>query len=230
MLNQPRKIFKTHTRINNGLIGTLEKRSLQWLARRMPGWVTPDILTGVGLFATVLIFYSYWFSNFHPGYLWLASFGFLLNWFGDSLDGTLARHRQIERPRFGFYIDHTVDAMGQILIIFGLGISPYVTFRIALLAVIGYLLLSVHVYIRTYVRGVFQISYCQIGPTEVRAIFVLLNIVMFFLETPRIELWTISFTLYDILLLAGTGIMMLFFLIYSINDLIKLYRSDTKQE
>jgi phosphatidylglycerophosphate synthase len=192
----------------------------------MPGWVTPDILTGIGLIATIIIFCGYWLSNVCPGFLWLASFGFLLNWFGDSLDGTLARYRKIERPKFGFYIDHTVDAIGQIFIVVGLGISPYVTFDIALLAVIGYLLLSVHVYIRTYVMGVFRISYYKIGPTEVRVILVLFNTTMFFAGIPKVEILSTLFTLYDILILAATGVMFVLFLVYSVKSAIQLSKSD----
>jgi phosphatidylglycerophosphate synthase len=226
MTNQNDKKIRSHVRINDSLLGKLEKRTLQWLASKMPGWVTPDILTGIGLIATIIIFCGYWLSNVCPGFLWLASFGFLLNWFGDSLDGTLARYRKIERPKFGFYIDHTVDAIGQIFIVVGLGISPYVTFDIALLAVIGYLLLSVHVYIRTYVMGVFRISYYKIGPTEVRVILVLFNTTMFFAGIPKVEILSTLFTLYDILILAATGVMFVLFLVYSVKSAIQLSKSD----
>jgi len=226
MAKQNDKIFRSHVRINDSLLGNLERRTLQWFAGKMPGWVTPDILTGIGLIATIIIFCGYWLSNVCPGFLWLASFGFLLNWFGDSLDGTLARYRKIERPKFGFYIDHTVDAIGQIFIIIGLGISPYVTFNVALLAVIGYLLLSVHVYIRTYVMGVFRISYYKMGPTEVRVILVLLNTAMFFAGIPKVEMLSMSFTLYDILMLAATGVMFVLFLVYSVKGAIQLSKSD----
>ncbi|HCK99270.1 MAG TPA: CDP-alcohol phosphatidyltransferase [Candidatus Marinimicrobia bacterium] len=226
MTNQNDKIFRSHVRINDSLLGNLERRALQWFAGKMPGWVTPDILTGIGLIATVIIFCGYWLSNVYPGFLWLANFGFLLNWFGDSLDGTLARYRKIERPKFGFYIDHTVDAIGQIFIIIGLGISPYVTFDVALLAIIGYLLLSVHVYIRTYVMEVFRISYYKMGPTEVRVILVLFNTTMFFAGIPKVEMLSILFTLYDILILAATGVMFVLFLVYSVKGAIQLSKSD----
>lgn len=230
MTNQNGKVFRSHVRINNSLLGTLEKQALQWLARKMPRWVSPDMLTGIGLFATIMIFCGYWLSNYHPGFLWLASFGFLLNWFGDSLDGTLARYRKIERPQFGFYIDHTIDAIGQIFIIFGLGMSPYVTLNVALLAVIGYLLLSIHVYIRTYVMGVFRISYYKIGPTELRVILVLFNTAMFFFGIPKVNLYSISFTMYDILTMVATGIVFLLFIVFSIQGAIQLLKSDRPQK
>src|SRR5690554_1739776 len=100
---------RNHTRINQTILGPLEKPALQWMAARLPVWVTPDTLTGIGIFASVLIFISFVLTNIHPGFLWLASFGVVLNWFGDSLDGTLARYRKIERPQYGFFVDHAVD-------------------------------------------------------------------------------------------------------------------------
>jgi len=226
MTNQEDKIFKPHIRINDTILGGLERQALQWLVKKMPRWMMPDMLTGIGLFATVVIFFGYWLSNFYPGFLWLASFGFFLNWFGDSLDGTLARYRKIERPRFGFYIDHMVDAIGQILIIFGLGISPYITLNVALLAVIGYLLLSIHVYIHTYVMGVFRISYYKMGPTEVRGILVLFNTAIFFFGIPEVNLFSISLTLYDILMMIATGIEFVLFVVLSIQGAIQLLKSD----
>ena len=124
--------------------------------------------------------------------------GFLINWYGDSLDGTLARYRKIQRPKYGFFIDHTVDAFNEALVVLGLGLSVYVTFDVAALALIGYLMLSVYVYVRTFVDGVFQISYGKLGPTEVRVIIVALNTAMFFLGVRRITLPFGQFTLYDI--------------------------------
>ncbi len=226
MLNKQNKITRTHIRINNSLIGNLEKRSLQYLARKMPLWVSPDILTGIGLFATIIILCGYWLSNFYPGFLWLVNFGFILNWLGDSLDGTLARYRHIERPLFGFYIDHSVDAIGQVLIILGLGMSPYITFNVALLALVAYLLLSIHVYIRTYVIGVFRISFYKMGPTEVRILLILLNTVMFFMGIPKVDLLSISFTLYDILILIATGILFILYPICFIQVAVQLSKSD----
>ncbi len=163
----------------------------------MPAWVSPDTLTVTGFLATVIIFVSYILTAIHPAFLWLASFGFILNWFGDSLDGTLARHRHIERPRYGFFIDHTVDAMSEVLIFLGIGLSPYVDFKYACLALIGYLLLSIAVYITTYVKGVFRISFIKLGPTEMRALAVVANTVVFFAGNPQIKLPFGTFTLYD---------------------------------
>ena len=169
-----------HKRENKILLGFLERPALRWLAAHMPAWVTPDILTYIGIGASVLIFVSYILTNTNPHFLWLANLGFVLNWFGDSLDGTLARYRKIERPRYGFLIDHWVDAISVVLIFLGLGLSPYVNFNVASVAVISYLLVSIMVYLITFVTGVFTITSAYIGPTEFRLIAIILNITMFF--------------------------------------------------
>ncbi len=120
-----------------------------------------------------------------------------LNWFGDSLDGTLARVRHTERPVYGFYVDHATDAFVEIMIFLGIGLSPFVRFEFACLALIGYLLLSVLVYVRTCVRGEFAISYGKLGPTEVRIIAILANTVVFFIGNPQLKLFNMTQTIYD---------------------------------
>jgi len=165
----------------------------------MPAWVNPDILTGVGILGSVVTFLSYWLTNTNANFLWLASLGLVINWFGDSLDGTLARYRKIERPKYGFFVDHTVDAMSTVLVVFGLGLSPYVKFEIACLALVSYLLMSVLVYIRTYVDGVFKISYGKFGPTEVRLIVIIANTVIYFVGNPVITLRFGAISIYDLI-------------------------------
>lgn len=179
---------KSHQRVNEILLGPLERPALQWLAANIPSWMTPDVLTIIGILGSLLIFASYWMTNINAGFLWVASLGLVINWFGDSLDGTVARYRRIERPKYGFFVDHTVDAFSQLVIVIGLGLSPYVTFEVACLALIGYLLMSVLVYVRTYVDGVFQISYGKLGPTEVRAILIMINVWFFFFGNPTARL------------------------------------------
>ncbi len=179
---------ENHKRENDILLGFLERPALAWLAKHMPPWVTPDTLTFLGIGASVLIFVSYALTNISPHFLWLASFGFILNWLGDSLDGTLARYRKIERPRFGFLIDHWVDAISAVLIFVGLGLSPYVDLTVACFGVIAYLLLSVMVYLITYVTGVFTITSAKLGPTEIRVMAVILNTAIFFIGNPTFAL------------------------------------------
>jgi phosphatidylglycerophosphate synthase len=197
--------LKPHERVNDILLGPLERPALQWMAERMPRWVTPDVLTSIGVVGSLMTFAGYWASSAAAGFLWLASFGLVVNWFGDSLDGTLARYRKIERPKFGFFIDHTVDAISETLIVFGLGLSPYVTFEVAAVALIGYLLMSVLVYVRTYVTGEFRISYGRFGPTEVRLIIIIFNAVLFFVGVREVTLWFGDVSIYDFAI-GGLGV------------------------
>lgn len=201
--------IKNHRRINDIFLAPLERPALQWLAARMPPWITPDNLTTVGVIGSLITFAAYCLTNLHPGFLWLASLGFVINWVGDSLDGTLARYRKIERPLYGFFIDHTVDVVDEALVFLGLGLSPYVRFDFACLALIGYLMLSVLVYIRTCVKGEFTISYGGLGPTEARLIAITANTIIFFAGNPVLSIFSWQFSLYDwialgiTLLLAG---------------------------
>lgn len=201
---------QNHTRVLNSILGSAEKKVLLWLAARMPSWVVPDTLTLLGLFASVLIFLGYAMTYYDKRFLWLASFGFILNWFGDSLDGTLARVRKIERPRYGFFVDHIIDSVAEVMIFIGLGISPFVRFDLALMALIVYMLLSIFVYLGTYVNGVFRISYAGLGPTETRILAIVANTIVFFTDNPMVALPFATVTLYDVLvgliILLGLGI------------------------
>jgi phosphatidylglycerophosphate synthase len=205
--------IKKHQRINDILLGPLERPALQWLAAHQPSWATPDLMTGVGVFGTLVTFVGYALSGQERGWLWLASLGFVINWYGDSLDGTLARYRHIERPRYGYFIDHVTDAVCQVLMFIGLGLTPYVSFNVALVALVGYLMMSVLVYVLTYVVGEYRLSYGKLGPTEVRVIAILLNTAMFYLGNRSI-LFTlplvgqVSVGIYD--LLVGTVAFLLF--------------------
>ncbi len=220
-----------HRRINNILLGPLERPALKWLAARMPAWVTPDICTLIGLVGSFIVAVSYVLSFYDRNHLWLASFGFLVNWFGDSLDGTLARHRRIERPVYGFFVDHTMDAVSATVIFLGLGMTPYVSFNIACLALIAYLLLSVLVFLRTSVVGEFKISYSMLGPTEIRVMAVLLNTVMYFggVRPDFLALGTmnqITFTPYDVIIAAIVLLLLFFFFRTAIQEIIRLARAN----
>lgn len=196
------KDIHEHKRINDILLGPLERPALRWLAKNMPGWVTPDLLTAVGFVGSLIALAGYGLSSYDPLFLWLASVGFIINWFGDSLDGTLARYRHIERPIYGFYIDHSMDIVTEALFFIGLGISPYVRFDVALLALIGYFMISNLVYIQTCVMGEFRISYAGLGPTEVRVLAIAANTAIFFGGNPQIKILGISNTVFDWLVIA----------------------------
>lgn len=217
---------QSHTRVINSILGNTEKKVLLWLAPRMPAWVVPDTLTFLGLFASVLIFLGYALTVYDKRFLWLASFGFILNWFGDSLDGTLARVRKIERPRYGFFVDHIIDSVAEVLIFIGLGISPFVRFDLACLALIVYMLMSVFVYLGTYVNGVFRISYAGLGPTETRVLAILANTLIFFTNNPMVYLPFATVTLYDVFV---TLIIILGVVLFSINS-ISMARDLSKED
>lgn len=221
---------KDAKRINDILLGPIERPLLAWLARKMPPWINPDHLTFLGFLATVLIFVSYILTTHNKAFLWLASLGFIINWFGDSLDGTLARYRKIERPIYGFFIDHTVDALGEFLVFLGIGLSPYVDFRIACLALIGYLLLSILVYITTYVKGVFRISFLKLGPTEMRVIAILANTFVFFAGNPKVTFSFGVFTFYDVLLFIIFLLMTGAFVYLTLEQAIVLSRADVERQ
>lgn len=205
--------IRTHQRVLDTFTGPVERPVLRWLAAHMPAWMTPDILTAIGVIGGMVILLGYWLTGVDRNFLWLVNLGFVINWFGDSLDGTLARYRRIERPVYGFYIDHAVDAYVEIMIFLGLGLSPYVRFDLAALALIGYLLLSVLVYVRTCVKGEFVISYGKLGPTEVRLLAVTANILVYWIGNPTWQMFSLTLTVYDwlvaviILLLFGIAIL-----------------------
>ncbi|WP_066967185.1 CDP-alcohol phosphatidyltransferase family protein [Rhizorhabdus dicambivorans] len=168
-------------RIQQNMLASAERSLLTWLCRRMPGWVTPDLLTLVGMVGAAAIFVGYVASILHPSWLWLAIAGYLVHWFGDSMDGSLARHRHIERPSYGYFLDHSCDSVSTMLILGGIGASPYVRLDIALLAVAGYLLLSIHAYLSAKVCGDFKLSYLAAGPTELRLMLIGLTLAMLML-------------------------------------------------
>lgn len=169
------------TRVQESVLAGGERKLLAWLCQRLPAWATPDQLTALGLGSALLIFAAFALSARDPVWLWLVVLGLFLNWFGDSLDGSLARFRKIERPAFGYFIDHSCDGLAALLVFSGMGLSPYVRLDVGLLAAAGYLLLSIHTFLAARVTDVFQISQAGLGPTELRLVLVALTLAMFFL-------------------------------------------------
>lgn len=221
--------IKNHQRVNDILLGPLERPALRWLAAHMPPWVNSDILTVIGILGSGLIALSYWLTNSDKNFLWIASLGFIINWFGDSLDGTLARYRKMERPKFGFFIDHTVDAFSEVLIFLGLGLSPYFRYELASLALIGYLLVSVLVYVRTCVVGKFVISYGRLGPTEIRVIAILANTFIFFFGAPQVSIFGWAFNSLDAILVFVTAILFGIFIVTTVSVAIDLARLEARE-
>lgn len=187
-----------HKRETKTILSFLEKPALSWLAKNLPSFVTPDVLTVIGVLGSILTGLGYALTTFSSYYLWLANLGLVINWFGDSLDGTIARFRHIERPKYGFFIDHTLDSVSMVLIGIGVGLSPYARFDFVLLALVGYLLMSILVYIKTFVHGVFKISYFGFGPTEVRVFIMFVNILIFYFGIGSYNLMNNELTLLDL--------------------------------
>jgi len=157
------------------LLAEPEARVLEWIAGRLPSWVKPDHLTAVGVLASVAIAAAYVLSNGDKLWLWAASALLVVHWLGDSLDGTLARVRKSERPRYGYYLDHLVDAFATAAIGIGLGLSPYMLLAVGLTIVVAYLILSINTYLETHAFGVFTLGYGSFGPTEARLALIALN-------------------------------------------------------
>ncbi len=180
-------------RIQTSVLNALEKKVLVWLAERQPKWMTSDILTYIGVFGAVVIAVGYILSSWNINFLWLSSLGFIINWYGDSLDGTLARVRKTQRPIYGYYIDHTIDAINEVMIFVGIGLSGLMHLKIALLALVLYLLMTINVSINAHLKKEFKLTYAKMGPTEFRIIMIAVN-TLFALIRPLRE-FSHSFTL-----------------------------------
>ncbi len=168
----------TAAREKTFLLARPEARVLEWIARRLPRWVMPDHLTALGVLAAIGIAAAYVLSNRDPLWLWAAGGLLVVHWLGDSLDGTLARVRRTERRRYGYYLDHLVDAVATALIGIGLGLSPHMLLACGLAIVIAYLVLSINTYLETSALGVFSLGYGRLGPTEARIALVAVNVVL----------------------------------------------------
>lgn len=188
--------FSDAPRVLTGFFAAAEKRCLVWMAKRMPAWVTADHLTALGALAMLMAGLSYWLARRHPIGLVLVIFWLVVNWFGDSLDGTLARVRNHLRPRYGFYVDHVVDMIGQFCLVGGMGLSGYMHPLIALGLIIVFYMLSIEAYLATYARGRFRLSFWGFGPTELRVILAIGNLRL--LYKPTATLAGHTFLLFDV--------------------------------
>ena len=162
-------------RIQTSVLNALEKKVLVYLAERQPKWMTSDILTYIGTFGAMVIAAGYILSSWNINFLWLSSLGFIINWYGDSLDGTLARVRKMQRPIYGYYIDHTIDAINEVMIFVGVGLSGLMHLEIALLALVMYFLMTINVSINAHLKKEFKLTYASMGPTEFRIIMIIIN-------------------------------------------------------
>lgn len=210
--------FLNHRRKTISVLSFIEKPLINWLVSRLPDFVTPDVLTILGVVGAIITGLGYSLTYFHNDYIWLATFGLFVNWFGDSLDGSLARFRKIERPRYGFFIDHTLDSISMIIVGIGVGLSPYARLDFVLFALVGYLLMSIFVYIKTMIIGVFNITYFGFGPTEARVFIAIGNTLVYFLGAGEIPVFGEVFTILDIFALFFAVLMLLLFILSVIVD------------
>ena len=198
-------------RIQHTLLTRAERQLLNWLCARMPAWITPDRLTSLALASAVAVFLAYALSNVGRDWLWLAVAGYVAHWFGDSLDGSLARYRAIERPAYGYFIDHSCDGLAILLILAGIGSSPYVRVDVALFTVAAYLLLAVHTFLSAKVMGEFPLSHLGAGPTEMRLLLIALTVAMYF-DGPD-KGWVPGFSGFDLFVAACGTVMLAIFVV-----------------
>lgn len=211
---------KAIDRIQENLLARSERSVLNWLCARMPDWVFPDLLTGIGMFGALLVFAGYICSNLGDGWLWLSIAGYVVQWFGDSMDGSLARFRRIERPRYGYFLDHSCDGLATTLVVVGIGLSRYVLLEVALVALAGYLLLSIHAFLLVRVLGEMKLSYAYAGPTELRLILIGLTIAMIIAGSNPVFFGVLTW--FDVIVGSIGGLLILFFIVQTLRTAARL--------
>ena len=214
--------FRQAARVHGSWLAAGEKRVLVWMAERLPGWVNSDHLTLIGFAAQIATGVCYALARYDRRMLLLAIACLALNWFGDSLDGTLARVRQKQRPRYGFYVDHMIDSIGSVVMMGGLALSGCMSPAIAIGLLVAFLLLSIQSYLATYTIGEFHLSFWRFGPTELRILLAVGNLALFRWA------WVIHgrYRLFDIGGAIGLAGMSLMLISSSLNNTIRLYREE----
>jgi archaetidylinositol phosphate synthase len=225
---EPANDFRTAERSQGSILTPLEKRVLIWLAHRIPAWINSDHLTALGFLSLFGAGFSYWCARRSRAGLLLAIAFLILNWLGDSLDGTLARVRHVERPRYGFYVDHILDACGSLFVFAGLALSGYMSERVAISLLVAYLLLSIESYLATYTVGIFRLSFAAFGPTELRLLLIAGNIAILFGKTSAIIAGT-GYRLFDVGGLIGMTGMSIALVCSIAKNITHLYRAETRR-
>ncbi len=217
-------VFKNPERIQLSILSNCEKRTLIWLAQRMPRKVNSDHLTILGFLGMLLAGISYWMAGSNRFALFWVIFFLMVNWFGDSLDGTLARVRNQQRPRYGFYVDHVIDAFGILFLVAGLALSGYMSTWVATGFLIAYYLLSIEIALATVSLGKFRLSFGFFGPTELRILLAAGNIALFF--HPLVHLFGHQYKLFDVGGVIGIAALLIIVLHSAIKNTITLYREE----
>ncbi len=210
----------------NFLLAPLERRFLPWAAAKLPRWVLPDDLTAIGVLAAFGVCAAYQLSNDGDAWLWVASGLLVLQWLGDSLDGTLARVRGIQRPKYGYYLDHIVDAIATAAIGIGLGLSPFMLLSIGTLIVVAYLILSINVYLESMAFGRFRLGYGFLGPTEIRVVLIALNTALALDLGLDFRLLELNMTVFDAIGVAIVSVMLVLLLGRAVGNLRELAREE----
>lgn len=216
--------FKNASREHTSMLAAAEKRALIAIAHRLPLWVNSDHLTGLGFVAIVAAGAAYWFASVNPIGLLLVIPLLAINWFGDSLDGTLARVRGHQRPRYGFYVDHILDSLGTFCLIGGMALSGYLSPAIAAGFLIAYFLLSIEIFLATYTIGKFHISHWSFGPTELRILLCIGN--LFALRNPYATIAGQQYLLFDIGFAVGIVGVSVILIQSTIKHTMQLYREE----
>lgn len=219
--------FHAARRVNHSLTAGVEKRTLEWMARHAPRWVSSDQLTVLGLSAQIGAGVCYALAQFNKHWLLVAALCLILNWLGDSLDGTLARVRNSQRPRYGFYVDHVVDIFGAAALMAGLGASGFLHWQTAMAMLVAFLLLSGESYLATYTLGCFELSQGVFGPTEIRLLLIAGTLAL--LRNPNTTLFGHRFLLFDVGGIIASAGMFAMAIIVTLRHVTKLYRQEPLQ-
>lgn len=176
---------KQATRIQTSILSSAERKALTWLAARQPRWVTSDMLTWFGTFGALLVGLGFALAWIDYRWIWLSTVGLVIHWYGDSLDGSLARYRNTQRPTYGYYIDHTMDVVTEGLMFIGFGLSPYARFDLSMVVFVLYLALTLNVSINAHLKSEFKLTYAKLGPTEFRLFLIIFNTILIFVKPFR---------------------------------------------
>jgi archaetidylinositol phosphate synthase len=217
--------FRDAGRKQESLLAPFEKRALVWMAERLPAFINSDHLTLLGFASMLGAGLCYWFARWNRYWLLAVIVCLAFNWLGDSLDGTLARVRNRQRPRYGFYVDHITDAFGTAFLIGGMGLSSYLSPGVAAGLIIVYFLLSIQAYLATYSLGTFRLSYWKFSPTELRLLLIAGNIALF-LRSANVFLGDRYYRLFDVGGVIGIAGMALTAIVSSIRNIIALYHAE----
>ena len=219
------EIKQQHRREHGSLLAAPEKRLLVWMAERLPGWVNSDHLSALGLAAMLAAGLAFWAASWNTLFLLGVVAALAVNWFGDSLDGTVARVRDQQRPRYGFYVDHVIDILGTFFLFAGAALSDFMSAPVALAFMVAYMMVSAESYLATHTHGVFRMSFLRIGPTELRIILAIG--VLYLFQKPLVGLGgDARYLLFDVGGVVATAGLAVTFMISAARNTVALYKAE----